>query len=301
MKAIAPLEISDANLVSSNVPENDHAEWSSLTTYSLGDRVISTTTHKVYESAANSNTGNDPTTDDGNFWIEVSATNRYKAFDQKLSEPTTQSDSIEYVISTGSNIVNSLAFFRLFADTAQIVVKDNLSNVVYDQTYTLLDNSSVIDWYTYFFEPTSDRLEQLLINDIPFYSNAAIEITLENTGSTVEAGQIVMGQLTSLGRTAYGTEIGIEDFSRKDRDTFGNAIIIERAFAQTANYEVEIETQDARRVQRFLAKYRATPLVWIGQEDASYGLIVYGFYAQFSINLATPSISYTTIEVEGLT
>ena len=301
MQAIAPLVVSDANLTSSNIPENDHPQWSSLTTYALGDRVISLVTHKIYESAANSNTGNDPTVDDGTFWIEVSATNRYKAFDGKLSDPATQADSIEYVINTGSNIINSMALFRLFADTARVVVEDNASNVVYDETYTLLDNSSVIDWYTYFFEPTSERLEQLLINDIPFYTNATITITLENIGSTVEAGQVVLGQLTSLGRTAYGTEIGIEDFSRKDRDVFGNAIIIERAFAQTADYEVEIDTKDARRVQKFLAKYRTTPLVWIGQEDDAYGLIVYGFYTQFSINLATPSISYTTIEVEGLT
>ena len=301
MQAIAPLVVSDANLTSSNIPENDHPQWSSLATYALGDRVISLVTHKIYESAANSNTGNDPATGNGTFWIEVSATNKYKAFDGKLSDPATQADSIEYVINTGSNIINSMALFRLFADTARVVVEDNASNVVYDETYTLLDNSSVIDWYTYFFEPTSERLEQLLINDIPFYTNATITITLENIGSTVEAGQVVLGQLTSLGRTAYGTEIGIEDFSRKDRDVFGNAIIIERAFAQTADYEVEIDTKDARRVQKFLAKYRTTPLVWIGQEDDAYGLIVYGFYTQFSINLATPSISYTTIEVEGLT
>ena len=107
--------------------------------------------------------------------------------------------------------------------------------------------------------------------------------------------------MVNLGRTVYGTTVGIEDYSRKERDAFGNAIIIERAFAQKADYEVEITTQDTRRVQRFLSNYRATPVVWIGNQDTSYGLIVYGFYTQFSINLATPSISYTTLEVEGLT
>jgi hypothetical protein len=300
MQAIEPLTITDSILTSSTIPENDHAAWASGTTYSLGDRVIVVSVHKVYESAINSNTGNNPVTDDGTKWIEVGATNRWKAFDQKISDPATRADSIQYVFTTTSDIVNSLAFFGLKADTVQITMVVS-STTVYDETYQLLDTTNVVDWYTYFFEPATDKDEELLVVDLPSYSAAQITVNIVGTGSTVEVGQIVLGGLIFLGRTGYGTTIGIEDFSRKDRDTFGNSIIIERAFAQTADFEVEINTQDARRVQRFLSTYRATPIVWIGNQDPSYGLIVYGFYAQFSINLATPSVSYATLEVEGLT
>jgi hypothetical protein len=52
------------------------------TTYADGDRVIVTTGyHKIYESQQAANTGNDPTTDDGTWWLEVSSTNRWKMFD----------------------------------------------------------------------------------------------------------------------------------------------------------------------------------------------------------------------------
>lgn len=302
MQAIEPLTITDSILTSSTIPENDHAAWASGTTYSLGDRVIVVSVHKVYESAINSNTGNNPVTDDGTKWIEVGATNRWKAFDKKIGDPATRADSIQYVFTTSGDIVNSIAFFGLKADTVQItVVLTPSSTIVYDETYQLLDTTSVVDWYTYFFEPATDKDQELLVVDLPSYSSAQITINILDTGSTVEVGQIVLGGLIPLGRTGYGTTIGIEDFSRKDRDAFGNSIIIERAFAQKADFEVEINTQDARRVQRFLSTYRATPIVWIGNQDPSYGLIVYGFYTQFSINLATPSVSYATLEVEGLT
>lgn len=302
MQAIEPLTITDSILTSSTIPEDDYAEWASGTTYSIGTRVIVVSVHRVYESASNSNIGNNPTTDDGTNWILVGATNRFKAFDQKIGDPATRADSIQYVFNTSGNIVNSLAFFALKADTVQITMVLTPSSVtVYDETFLLQDTTSVVDWYTYFFESAEEKDEELLVVDFPSYSTAQITINIVDTGRTVEVGQIVLGGLVSLGRTGYGTTIGIEDFSRKERDTFGSAIIIERAFAQKADFEVEINTQDARRVQKFLATYRATPIVWIGNQDPSYGLIVYGFYTQFSINIATPSVSYATLEVEGLT
>ncbi|MDC1523997.1 hypothetical protein N8468_04725 [Planktomarina temperata] len=301
MQAIEPLTITDSLFVSSNLTEDDYAAWSAGTTYALGNRVIVVSVHKVYESAANSNIGNDPTTDTtGTYWIEVGATNKWKAFDQHISDPATNPDTIQYVISSGTTVVNSLAFFGLSADTVQIQVVVSATEV-YNTTFPLLDTSTIVDWYTYFFEPASVKAQELLVVDLPAYTGATITVTITDTGQTVQVGQVVLGNLVALGRTGYGSSIGIEDYSRKERDTFGNPVIVERAFAQKANYEVSIPTVNARRVQKFLSDYRATPIVWIGNQDPTYGLIVYGFYTQFSINLSTYSTSYSTIEVEGLT
>jgi hypothetical protein len=303
MKVIEPLTITNSILTSSNVVENDYAQWSSVTSYSIGDKVMVVgTTHKNYESKTNSNLNNDPTTDDGTNWIELGATNRWKAFDQKISDPVTNSNTVQYVLSPTSTVVNAIAFFGLEADTVRVqVVETQGSTTVYDKTYNLQDTSQVIDWYTYFFEPAEDKNKELLITDIPSYPSTEITITITDSGNTVEVGQIVLGKATNLGVTLYDTEIGIEDFSRKDTDDFGNSIIVERVFAQTADFQVRLGTLDARRVQRLLAKYRATPIVWIGDDDVRYGLLIYGFYREFSINLSTVSASYATIEVEGLT
>tara|TARA_R110000796_G_scaffold162657_1_gene279627 strand:+ start:282 stop:1187 length:906 start_codon:yes stop_codon:yes gene_type:complete len=301
MQAIDPLTITDSLFLSSNLAEDDYAAWSAGTTYALGTRVIVVSVHKVYESASAGNTGNDPTTDTtGTNWIEVGATNKWKAFDQHISDPATNANTIEYVISSGTTIVNSLAFFGISADTIQIQITAAATEV-YNTTFSLLGTSSVIDWYTYFFEPATIKAQELLVVDLPSYTDTTITITITDTGNVVEVGQVVLGRIFNLGRTGYGSSIGIEDYSRKERDAFGNAIILERAFAQKAIYEVSIFTADARRVQKFLAEYRAKPLVWIGNQDPTYGLIVYGFYTQFSINLSTFSTSYSTIEVEGLT
>lgn len=301
MKLIKPVTVTDSILVSSTVPENDYAEWSSGTTYAIGNRVIVLSVHKIYESLINSNLNNDPTTDNGTKWLDIGATNRWKAFDKKIGDPVTQVTSAQYVLNDPNSNVTAVALFGLQGVSANVTVTDAVEGEVYDETVSLLDNRNIIDWYTYFFEEQA-QLEEALFLNIPPYVGADVQITVTaTTGNTVEIGQIVFGFLSEIGLTTYGTSISIEDFSRKETDAFGNFIVVERAFAQLVDYNVSYPTQNSRKIQSTLAQYRATPIVYIGSEDTSYGTVVYGFYRRFDLTLETPSYSLGAIEVEGLT
>lgn len=301
MQIIKPVTVTNSILTSSNVAENDYAEWSAGTTYADGDLVIVIgTTHKVYESLVNSNLGNDPTTDSGANWLEISATNRWKAFDQKISDRVSNLNSIQYVLSDPASNITSVALFGLKGISANVTVNDGATEV-YNQTISLIDNNNIVDWYTYFFEEQVQR-EQAQFLNIPPYLGSDVTVTVtEATGQTAQLGQLVLGFLSTLGATAYGTSISIEDFSRKETDDFGNFIVVERAFAQLADFDVQFETANARKIQRTLAGFRATPIVYIGSEDTSYGTTIYGFYRRFDLTLEGPSLSFGAIEVEGLT
>jgi hypothetical protein len=301
MKLIKPVTVTDSILLSSTVPENDYAEWSSGTTYSIGNRVIVVSVHKVYESLINSNIGNDPTTDNGTKWLDLGATNRWKAFDKKIGDPVTQITSAEYVLNDPNSSITAVALFGLQGISANVTVTDNIDGEVYNETIGLLDNKNIIDWYTYFFEEQTQLQEALFLN-IPPYVGSDVQITVTNTtGQDVKIGQIVSGFFSEIGLTTYGTSVSIEDFSRKETDAFGNFIVVERAFAQLVDYNVSYPTQNTRKIQSTLAQYRATPIVYIGSEDTSYGTVVYGFYRRFDLTLETPSLSLGAIEVEGLT
>ena len=302
MDIIKPITVTDSVLTSSNIAEDDYAEWAPGTTYATGDRVIVLSTHRIYESLINSNTGNNPTTDDGTKWLDLGATNRWKAFDKKISDPVIGTNSIEYELTSTSEYTTAIALFGLEASDATIVVTDTGGvGEVYNETKSLIDNSDVVDWYTYFFSPITYKSEAIFTN-IPPYLGSDVEITVSGgAGEQIKLGQVVLGTLQNLGIATYGTTISIEDFSRKETDAFGNFIIVERAFSYVVDYDVRIITQTARRLQNFLATYRASPLVYIGNEDDSFGTIVYGFYRNFDINLETPNSSFASIEVEGLT
>jgi hypothetical protein len=301
MQLIKPVTVTDTVLVSSNVPENDYAEWAVGTTYAAGDRVIVLSNHSVYESLVGSNTGNDPVTDDGTKWLKLGATNRWKAFDQKIGDRVTNTTSVEYVLSDANSNVTAVAIFGLRGVSANVTVTDSVDGEVYNETVSLVDNRNIVDWYTYFFEEQAQREEAQFLN-IPPYLASDVQVTVTAaTGDTAELGQLVLGFLSSLGLTTYGTSISIEDFSRKETDVFGNFIVVERAFAQLADFNVRFPTGNTRKIQRTLAQFRATPIVYIGSDDVSYATTIYGFYRRFDLTLEGPSLSFGAIEVEGLT
>lgn len=298
MKIIRPVTIGDSNLVSSNIAETDYGAWNSGTTYALGDKVISTTTHRIYESAQGSNLNHNPTTDDGTWWTNIGATNRWRAFDKVLADQSERTGTITYNILP-NNLVNAVALFNVDAATVNIVVDDPIDGEVYNETISMVDNTAVTDWYNYFFEPVARRSEVAKF-DLPNYSTANIIITLDSGASVSKVGEIVLGAQKTLGLTNYGTSVGIQDYSRKERDVFGNAIILERRFSQTVDFDVQVETESVRDVQKTLATFRATPIVFTGSDAATYGDLIYGYYRNFSINISSPSLSDATIEVEGL-
>lgn len=299
MDIIRPVVVTDAVLDSSNVPENDYAEWNVATAYTVGNRVILLSTHRIYE-AVGSSTGVNPATDDGTNWLNIGATNRWKAFDQKIGDPVTQVDSISYTLTDDNSTPTGVALFGLKGVTATVTVTDSVEGVVYNQTNSLLDSDEIFDWFSYFFEEIT-YVTTTLFTGIPPYRGSTVSVTVtEDTGETAQLGQLVFGYVTDLGVTTYGTAISIQDFSRKETDAFGNFIVVERAFANLVDFDVRLPTQTAGRVRRILAEYRATPIVYVGNENSGFGTIVYGFYRNFDITLDTPSLSFAAIEVEGL-
>jgi hypothetical protein len=299
MNVLQPLTITDAILVSSTVPENDYAVWSAVTAYSIGDRVIKTTgVHKIYEAVA-AGTNHDPAiaANIGPWWIVVSATNRWRAFDQQIGAAVSQAASIKYVLAPTS-IADRVAFFGLSASIISIVVKDATTATIFSTTITLVDRTDSVTWFSWLLDPIKNDTEALSVA-IPGYVGNTIEITITDTG-TVVVGQIVLGRTQSLGVPLVGTQIGFTDYSLIERDAFGNATITERSYADTVEFQFTFPTEDARRVKRVIANLRAVPAVYFtGETDTDLGTLVYGIHKGFLVPLQTTAV-FASLQVEGL-
>lgn len=261
--------------------------------------------HKIYESLVAGNRSNYPPTDvlaTVPKWLEISATNRWKAFDQKVGSQTSQATSITYTITPGV-IVDSIAFLNLDAVTVRIVSTAG-GVVVYDKTTDLIStvitgSYGVYDWYSYFFS-TEFKLTDIVFLDLPPYLNAILTITITYTGGTAKVGGIVLGVQANLGITQYSPSIGIHDYSIKEQDVWGVYSITERTFSKKMSCDILVESVSIADVQNLLASYRSTLLIWIGSEDYP-SLIVYGFYKDFNIVISYPTFAIMSLEVEGLT
>jgi len=300
MKFIRPVQITTPKLTAHSVAENDYAAWLVGTTYALAAKCISTTTHRIYESIQAGNTGHDPTTDDGTWWLDIGPTNRWAMFDQTVGTVTTSASPMTLTIAPGT-VVDSLALLDMAAQTVRVVMT-NATVDVYDQTYTLGEYIEPVDWYQYFFSEIQTA-DTLIINDLPPYASASIALTLTSTAA-IGVGTLVVGTLIDVGKTVYGVGIGIIDYSRKETDVFGVTSVLERAYAKRIEADVTIENSLIDYIARNLAAVRATPCVWVADNaDGSLyaSLVAYGFFKDWRINIPYPTISEASFTIEGLT
>lgn len=296
MIIVPPIEVTPDNLTSSNVSITETA-WTAGT-YATGVRRY--VGIDLYEVVETPHTTDEPVAGaalNPPSWILVSRINRYKMFDFAIGENTISSSPIEVTITPGT-VANAVALFELInAATVQVVVDDPVDGVVYNETVTLADNTGITDFYAYFFTPISNATEASFF-DLPSYSGADITVTITGTG-TIGVGELVLGRQRSLGTTLINTSLGIEDFSRKERDEFGVFRIVERRFAKLGNFDVFLENNRVNAVIRTLSEFRALPVLYVG-EVSQPETYVLGFYRDFRVLRSGPLTSEMALEIEGI-
>jgi len=298
MQLIRPIDVTPAALTS-NVAESEPS-WLIGTTYAKGVQVQGTGAgvHKVYESQQAGNVGHNPVGDDGTWWLEAGATNRWRMFDASVSSQTSNASSIAVTIQTTSR-VDSVALFNIDAASVLITMTDATDGVVYSSTISTVSSDGITDWYAYFFEPVV-RQKDLVVMDLPPYLGASIAITLSTVSGTVKCGAAVLGLSKDIGGTQAGGSVGIIDYSRKEKDAFGTARFVERPFSKRATFTVWVPDGLVDQVQDILATYRAQPIVYVG--SPKYGsTVIFGIYRDFSIEITYPTRSLCSLSLEGLT
>lgn len=298
LTVVKPLEVTGAMLVSTDVPETDYSAWSSSTTYALGARVILTSTHRIYESLQAGNLNKNPTTETA-FWIEVSATNRWKCFDTSNSTQTAQATAISYRITPGVAITSFGALNLTNASSIRIRLIDPTYGTVYDETTDLSALPAEADWWDWFFG-IRVAPELSVMTDLPAYPTADLLIDLAG-GTDLAVGVFLFGQARQIGLGVnLGANIGIQDYSRKETNEFGDTVLVQRAFSKRASFDMLLEKSDVDSTQSYLTGLRAIPCLWIGHKDYE-STVVFGIYKDFQITIAYATHSDCNLSLEGLT
>jgi hypothetical protein len=240
------------------------------------------------------------------YWLEVSSTNRWKMFDDKVESQTENASYIEVVLQPGR--INSVVFLNVDASSINIKMTDPVEGEVYNETIQLEATEQVLweaatgwesgtEWQGGAYFDLSGRASLKL--DLPFYLSNTLTVTLSSSGIMAKCGAMIVGTYKNLGRTKKSPSIGIIDYSVKAEDSFGNFSITERSFAKRTECDFEIDTPKHSEVLRLLALYRATPIVWILSELYNT-TILYGFYKEFSISVLDSVLSECSLSVEGM-
>ena len=302
MRVIPPITVSESLLTSSTIPEPDASvgeiEWEAYTS-TKGDERIVTSTHRVYEAVAA--TTDDPVTGAAKAnptWVDIGPTNKYAMFDDVVGTQSKANLSLVTDI-TPNQIVNSIAGFNIDGATSvNVTVVSASEGEVYNEDVALQDNTAVVDEYSYFFSPIVNVTEFLLI-DLPAYTDQTITTTITGQGE-IDAGVLAIGRQTYLGKSLYGSGWQALDYSRKERDDFGNFIIVPRTTTDRFEFDFAIEKRLFGYTKDLLKSLSTVPAIWAGTDTSGDGTVVYGYYTDASINIDTPSYISSSITIEGL-
>lgn len=295
MKLIKPIPFQVSHLISSNAVET-YAAWNIATSYAK-DAFVDYGTH-IYQSLVNSNVGNQPDTSPTQ-WQLVGPDNTHAMFDNQVSTRTVSSTPLTVTVQP-LQAFNSLAFFNLDGTELSVNVYDGSNPTPFYSRTVDLDDTIITDWYEYFFEPYAFA-EDVVLTDVPPYINAKVTMTLSKPSGSVAIGNFVYGNVYTIGLTQYGASAGIKDYSVKDTDEFGNTTFVERPYSKRMQANVIVDKVKLNQVNKILSSVRAVPTVWIGSEDTSYkNTVVFGFYRDFSIEIAYPTYNMMSLEIEGL-
>lgn len=297
MRVIKSIETTDAILTYSNIPEDEYPLWVSGTSYTALDKVIYN--HKIYERIVTGVGTTPPDLDQAN-WLDKGYTNRFRMFDNIISSVSSRVGGIEFTL-TPNQVVNGIALLNVNASLVRVVMTDPVFGVIYDKTKGLRSSSEVTDYYSYFFAPLVNLgdLNTAIFLDLPNSPTSTITVYVTSGTGLVEVGEVVYGLQSVVGRTNYGTSIGIKSYSRKEVDEFGTVTVVKRKNSKYADYDVDIDNINLAQVQRLFSDIDSVPCVFIGNPEMEE-LIVYGFYSDFKATISFPTVSKCTLRVEGL-
>lgn len=300
MKVLQPITVTDALLKSSSATEDDAPIWNEATTYAVGARVITPSTHKVWQSAVGSNTGHDPNTDfAAAWWLPVGSTRPWRAFDERIGARVSHTGILSYRV-TAPKLLNAVALLRLASYRVRLRVYNAENVVIYDRTRELVDFSNIVD-------PLSMVTVMPDFTDFSAFEGFAalpgqdVLIEIGIAGEATAVGEIIIGQEQFIGRTLDGTSIGATDYSTKDRDQFGTVYIVPRTYSDNTTFEVAIPTPNAKKVKRLMVSLRARAALYYDDDADKYGTAVFGLARDFDIPMQSQGYSFANIEIEGLT
>lgn len=295
MRIVKSIVTTDAILTSSNLVD-EHPAWVSGASYSATTRVVYQ--KKIYECVI-THSGQTTTPDlDLTRWSYISYANTYRMFDNVISSQSSRTGNITFTL-TPSQVVDSIVFLNVNAASVKVTMNDPVVGVVYDQTQLLSGYYSITDYYSYFFAPVGEKRTSALFLDMPSYPTATITVVIDSGSSLAECGEVIYGQQKVVGRTNYGTSVGIKSYSKKETDEFGNVTVIKRKNSKFAEYDIDIDNYMLADVQRFFSEIDSVPAVFVGNPDMEE-LVVFGFYSDFKATISFPTVSKCTLRVEGL-
>lgn len=267
--------------------------------YKRNDEVIKSSTKRKYRCAV------DATFDDPELgvnlspptWVDIGAVNRWMPFDRQPAQQAVSDDPVYYKLKPGE-FIRTLSIFNISRVTnVNVKVTDPVDGVIYDKDFDLVDNSNVVDMWTYLTLPISFKKE-LIITDLVCFRDSEIEITIN--GDNPAVGAIVTGNESPAGRCVTGTGVRSNQFSVRKENGFGGFDIIQRGVGKIVRFRVAYDISQIEYLTNLLESIDSVYCVFIGDLPDGKVISVYGVLDPYQSDFETPTVNTLEFDVLGV-
>lgn len=294
-----PLTVTDAMLLGTDVPEDDFAAYSSVTTYGKGARVLDSASHKLWESVQAGNVGHTPGTDVA-WWIDAGASNRWQAFDGKIGTRTAKANSLYYRFAPGVAVSCAAVFGLKDAQAVRWRLIDPVEGTVFDETQDVGPVPRVADPWEWVYGVWWPGRSKALRFDLTAYPGAELRLDITG-GAGLAVGTVLFGQVVAFGDgVRYGLRLGIKDYGVKVTDQWGNLDMQEGDFSEENGFDLEFANDELDALNEYLASVRSRKCLFVASDQWN-STMLYGKYNRYEIVISFATTSVCAFDIEGLT
>jgi hypothetical protein len=294
---VRPVTIGAAQLYSSNVAEldalYDYPAWNAATVYAIGDKVARATSHHSYQRRTNGATAGAPESDTTN-WLDIGPTNRHAMFDGSYQSITQNAHTIEHQVIPG-DFVDTCVVLNAHAASINLQVE----GTAYDRTATMCSRD-VENWWDFWYEPFAYR-ENYAFFGLPMGLTRKSVLTIDNTGSLAQCGEVIWGLSKQLGGSMFGARSWLLDYSVKVTDEFGNTTAEEGPYALGMSVDVVVKAGFVDELRRTLRPFRAKRAVYIAAGNLFESLMTYGFFESLEVVHENSKEATCNFRIQGVT
>jgi hypothetical protein len=270
--------------------------------YSVGDQVMLSSTHKVYQAVTVNN--NDPSIGAELIppsWVELYATNKYRMFDYVINTESSGSGDLILIPNTTTTTLSIFGLTNISSIGVEVRQDDEFTAVIYSSTKDLSLDTPLAD------SIANESLYQskVIFDDLPTWDKPWIKITITKANVLDPSlkwgiGSIVLGNARTMGTMTYSSSTSRTSYDTVETDDYGNETIVSRPSSEYTTFEMVIQPQYADYVERILKDSLNKPRVYIGDKKDGEKIFTFGRYERSPISYDDPLICTTTLKVRGL-
>lgn len=267
----------------------------------LGGAAITTTGTQsgVHTATASTNYNKAPAATPS-VWRADGMTNRWKMFDLLRNTQTEVSSPLIVTLTPGVRN-GAVALLGLVGDVVTIAGTSG-GVPVYSHTETLTTRE-VFNWMDWHYAPFSSR-PSVVVFDIPMYTDIVLTVTVTRSTGTVKCGSCVIGTGIYIGDVQYGAQSDTINFSKIERNAFGDAELLPRRNIPKSNQTLWLDKPRLNSVRALRDQLNAAPAVWCGLDDVTddyaEALQILGIYKSFGIDITSPVHAIISLELEEI-